>query len=141
MDFTEQVEIAAPPDAVWPVIADVERWHEWTASITKIELLDGELEPGARARIKQPKFPAVVWRVTKVEPGRYFEWENRSPGLYSVGGHRVEPTAGGASIATLTISQQGPLAPLLGLLADKLTRPYMEMEANGLKQRVESQRS
>jgi carbon monoxide dehydrogenase subunit G len=33
MEIVERFPVAAPPDRVWEVIADVERWHEWTPSI------------------------------------------------------------------------------------------------------------
>ena len=65
MYVEERVEIDAPPERVWEVMADVERWHEWTASITAIERREsGPLRLGASARVTQPKVPSVVWVVT-----------------------------------------------------------------------------
>ena len=34
--FSVTVDIPAPPDRVWAVIADVERWPEWTPTVTRI---------------------------------------------------------------------------------------------------------
>jgi len=34
------VDIAAPPGGVWAVIADVERWPEWTPTVTRLQRLD-----------------------------------------------------------------------------------------------------
>jgi hypothetical protein len=117
---------------------DVERWHEWTPSITGIKRLDkGEFRVGSRARVTQPKLPAAVWQVTRLEPGREFQWENRSPLLHSVGGHRVEPGGAGSKV-TLWIEQTGLLAPVLGLFYKGLTRRYVQMEAEGLKQYCEA---
>jgi uncharacterized protein YndB with AHSA1/START domain len=135
--ITEQkVDIAAPSERVWTVMADVERWHEWTASISSIQLLDGPMGPSARALVRQPRLPAVIWQVTSWEPGRSFEWEARSPGSRVVGFHRVEPRGLG-SLATLGVVQSGPLGWLVGRMIAGLTRSYVAMEAAGLKARVE----
>jgi len=131
-----QIEIAAPSERVWTVIADVERWHEWTASITSIRLLDGPLAVGARAEVRQPKLPPLVWRVTALEPGRFFDWEVRSPGALTVGSHHVEPRGAG-SLATLKLVQAGPIGWLVGRMMLNLTREYVSMEAAGLKKRSE----
>ena len=132
-----QIEISAPFERVWTVIADVERWHEWTPSITSIRLLDGPLALGARAEVRQPKLPRLVWRVTALEPGRFFDWEVRSPGARTVGSHRVEPRGAG-SLATLSLTQAGPIGWLVGRMMLDLTREYVSMEAAGLKKRAES---
>ena len=133
----ERIEIDAPPERVWPVMADVERWNEWTPSITSIQLLGGPMGPGARALVRQPKLPPVVWRVTSWDPGRSFEWEARSPGSHVVGFHRVEPRGQG-SLATLGVIQSGPVGWLVGKMIAGLTRSYVAMEAAGLKKRAEA---
>src|SRR3712207_5663719 len=98
MDVRERIEIAAAPSDVWAVMIHVERWRDWTPTITSIKRLDGgPFRVGSRARVRQPRPPTAVWTVTALEPGRYFEWRNVSPGLTSVAGHRAEPTAGGGT--------------------------------------------
>ncbi|HEX5031778.1 MAG TPA: SRPBCC family protein [Candidatus Eisenbacteria bacterium] len=134
-----QVEIAAPAERVWTIIADVEHWHEWTASITSIRLLDGPLAIGARAEVRQPKLPRLVWHVTALEQGRFFDWEVRSPGALTVGSHRVEPQGSG-SLATLKLVQAGPIGWLVARMMLSLTREYVSMEAAGLKKRAEGAR-
>ena len=60
MDFSISVDIAAPPDRVWAVMSDIEKWREWTASVKSITLRDpGPLRTGSRAWVRQPKFPAA----------------------------------------------------------------------------------
>lgn len=141
MDIIETIEIAAPPERVWAVMADVERWSEWTASIRRVEVLDGgPLRLGGRARVQQPRLPNAVWTVSVWDPPRCFEWRNASPGVRSVAGHRVEALADDRSRVTLSIAWSGPLAWLVRLLFGRLSRRYVAMEARGLVGRCERPR-
>jgi uncharacterized membrane protein len=141
MDVRERIDVAAPPADVWAVMIDVERWREWTPTITSIERLDGgPFRVGSRARVRQPKLPIAVWTVTALEPGRYFEWRNVSPGVTSVAGHRAEPSAGGGTTVTLTFGWSGWLAWLIRLIYGKLARRYVRTEAESLKRWCERAR-
>ena len=112
MQVETEVEIEAPPERVWEVMTDVERWPEWTASVERADRLDGgPLRVGSRIRVKQPKFPPVVWEVTDLDPGRSFSWTAKNVGLTSVGHHRVASRADGGATVTLVLQQEGPLAP------------------------------
>ena len=138
MDVEITVEIDATSEEVWAVMTDVERWPEWTASVERAERLDGgALRVGSRVRLKQPRFPPVVWQVTELEPGRSFSWKAKNVGVTSIGEHRVTRRAGEGVTVNLRLHQQGPLAPLLAIFTRKLTRRYVETEAQGLKRRCE----
>jgi uncharacterized membrane protein len=139
MKMTTSVDIDAPPEKVWEVMSDVERWHEWTKSISRIQILGGgPLRAGSRVRIRQPKLPSAVWNVTALEPGRYFEWQNQSPGITSVATHAIEAKPDGTSRVTLSIDQSGVFGSLIArMFENRISRPYMEMEAQGLKRRSE----
>jgi hypothetical protein len=120
------------------VLVDVERWPEWTPTVTRLEKLDpGELRLGQRIRIEQPKLPRMTWQVTNVAPGRSFAWSTSRPGVTTVATHEIA-VDGSRSEIRLTIDQHGFLAPLVQLLVGRRTRRYMEQEARGLKQRTES---
>ena len=81
MDFDISVDIAAPPEVVWAVISDAERWHEWTESVRGIRLLDkGPLRVGSRALIRQPRFPPAVWKVVELDPGAALRGKQAHPG-------------------------------------------------------------
>ncbi|HEV2447541.1 MAG TPA: SRPBCC family protein [Candidatus Sulfopaludibacter sp.] len=132
------VDIQAPPDRVWEVIRDAERWPEWTASVDSVRLLrGGPLEVGRRALVRQPKLPPAVWRVTELDDGaRFFTWVNRGPGMLLTASHGVEPDGAG-SRATLSLRFSGLLGPLLFRLTRALSERYIAMEAQGLKARSE----
>ena len=139
MEYQTSVLIAAPPERVWEVLVDIERWPEWTPSMTRVERLDdGELRVGSRARVKQPRLPPSSWTVTQLDPGRSFTWRSRSGGVTSEGTHGVE-TSGEGSRATLIFRQTGLLAGLIGRVGGRIIRRYVEMEVTGLKRRSETQ--
>ena len=138
-DFQISVEINAPPDVVWAVMRDVERWPEWTPTVTSVRLLDhGPLKIGTRALIRQPELPPAKWKVTELdEPGRRFTWVSRGPGVLVVARHWVE-ARGAGSFATLSLRFSGVLAGLFARLTRSLNNRYLALEAKGLKQRSES---
>jgi uncharacterized membrane protein len=137
MEIEAQVEIDRPPDVVWPVMVDIERWPDWTPSITAVERLDASLFGiGSRVRIRQPRLKTMVWQVSQFREGRLFVWDARSPGVFIVGSHEVKARAHGSTVI-LKIKQTGWLTPLVTLLFGNLTRRYVQMEAQGLKRRCE----
>ena len=139
MTTTRTIAIAAPPAVVWAVMSDVERWHEWTPTVTSVTLLDaGPFAVGTRARIVQPKLPKMVWRVSAVEPGRSFRWETHGFGGGAVAWHEVADDGRGGTLATLGIEQTGWMNALLARWIGPLTERYVATEAEGLKRRSEA---
>lgn len=136
--FSIGIEIAAPKARVWQVMSDVERWHEWTASIKSVKRLGaGAFAVGSRVLIRQPKLPPAFWKVAAIEPGKSFTWVSASPGFRAVGYHAVESRPGG-SRATLSIDYQGLFGGVFARLTKKLTERYLGLEAAGLKARSEN---
>lgn len=136
--FSISVEIAAPPERVWAVMSDVQRWREWTPSVTSISILRGSaLTVGSSAIIRQPGFPPALWKVSEVEPGRRFIWVSTGPGFRVTARHSVEEVPGG-SRATLSLELTGLLGGLFGRLTKGVTERYLALEAAGLKARCEN---
>ena len=139
MQTHSSVEIAAPASLVWDVFSDVERWPEWTASVTRLVALDGPgLAVGKRFEIKQPRMPKLVWEVTEVNPGASWTWVQRSPGGGSTSArHDVVPQADGHTLVRQQLDQRGAVGALIGRLMLGMTKRYLELEAQGLKARSE----
>ena len=137
-DGAERASIAidAPIEVVWSVFTDVERWPTWASSFTSVELIDGPMRLGAKARIRQPRLPTVVWEVTKWEPGRSWTWVATGPGARTEASH-VLTASGRGTVAEQSIVSSGPLGRLVAFLYRSLTRRYLAIEAEGLKQRSE----
>jgi uncharacterized membrane protein len=137
IEHSETVSIDAPPQKVWRVYTDVERWPEWTA-MQKIERLDdGPLTLGSTARIEATNSPTSVWTVTEFEEGKSFTWETSARGVKIVGWHRVDPEGDG-SRASMGVRMSGLMATLLSPYLRGIAKRNVALEAEGLKRRCES---
>jgi hypothetical protein len=138
MEFGREFEIEAEAERVWAVMRDVEKWHEWTASVTSVRIVGGgPLKVGSQAWIRQPKFPPALWQATEVDDAaRCFTWISRGPGMLVTARHGVR-ARGAKSTAYLGLKYEGLIAPLFGRLTRGITERYLDLEANGLKRRSE----
>ena len=140
MRFEATIEVAAPAQLVFDVYSDVERWPEWTESVTSVQRLDeGPFRVGSRARINQPRLPTAEWEVVELLPGQSFNWVARGPGIRTTGIHAVSGEGEPVTV-TATVEQAGPLGPVLGFLTKGLTERYLQMEVRGLKAHCEMRR-
>lgn len=136
---SDAVTIDAPPEVVWAVYTDIERWAEWTASVTSAHLdPTGPLNLASRASIKQPRLPRVVWTVTVLEPNRSWTWKNESPGALTLAHHTLTETADGQTHVDLSIDQRGVIGRPIGWALKRLSRRYLRLEAEGLRRRSEA---
>jgi uncharacterized membrane protein len=131
-DFSRTIDIPAPTPLVWSVLVNIERWPEWTASVSRVKLRSpGPLRVGSRVRIHQPRLPVASWRVTELWPGTGFTWVSRAPGLRITGRHMVETTAEGTHVA-LSLRYSGLLGRLVARWVGDLNEHYLSLEASGL---------
>ena len=136
--FSISIDINAPANRVYEVMSDIERWCEWTPSVTSIRRLDsGPFIVGSRAVIRQPKFPPALWTVTAIDGKRSFTWMNRAPGIRVMAHHSIADS-GDRATATLSLRYEGLLGGLLARMTRGITNRYLAMEANGLKKRSEN---
>jgi len=132
------IDIQAPADRVWAALRDIERWPEWTPTVTKVRPLDpGPVTVGTRAIVRQPNLPSARWQITEFAEGHSFTWIKRSPGVLVTGRHCVEGTANGSQ-ATLSLDFAGPLGFLVARFTRGLNEPYLTLEAQGLKKYAEA---
>lgn len=119
MHIEHVAEIAAPPETVWRLTTEVERWPELLAAITSLERLDaGPLTVGSTARIKQPGQPRRTWTVTEMDAPRRFVWETHGTGMRMVATHDIEPTGTGCR-NTLAIDLSGPVGAVVGAVGGR----------------------
>jgi uncharacterized membrane protein len=138
MEHHVTTAVSAPPEEVWRLFVDMERWPEMTKSVRKVRRVDnGPLRVGSEAIVEQPRLPRARWRVTELEPGHSFTWETTSGGVTTAGGHVVDADGQG-SVITLTLRMHGPLAWLTGAFLGRLSRRYLSMETEGFRRTAEA---
>jgi uncharacterized membrane protein len=147
--YETSVRIAARADRVWDVLREVERWPEWTPTVTRVDLEStpeyvpgadgpaGELAKGDVVSIKQPRMRTLSWTIDEWEPASFFSWSSTSGGVTTVATHRVDRTDDLGVTVTLGIRQSGLLAPVVAALIGRQTRRYVDTEAASLKRRCE----
>jgi hypothetical protein len=138
MELRATTDVSASPDRVWDVLVDVERWPEWTDSVSSVRLLDaGALDVGSRVEIAQPRIPTGTYTVTGLVQGRAFTWQQRQPGSTVSAHHECVPLPDGGTRVELTVVMGGAVGGVVGRLYRRITERYLAMEAAGLKARAE----
>jgi uncharacterized membrane protein len=138
VEQSTRIDIEAPVDRVWEVLRDVERWPEWTSTVTSVRRLDdGPLAVGSRARIEQPRIPPTEYVVTELEPSRSFTWVATGPGVRTTARHLLEALGTGGTRVTLAVEQAGLVGAVMGRFYRRLTDRYLATEAEGIKARSE----
>jgi hypothetical protein len=140
-ELRHEIEIDAPPAAVWAVLTDTAAYPEWNPFVRR---LDGDLREGARLEVEiaPPGGRAMTFRPTVValEDGVELRWLGRLllPGLFD-GEHRflVEPLPGGRTLLVQAERFRGLLVrPLAGALR-KTAAGFAQMD-EALKARAEA---
>jgi carbon monoxide dehydrogenase subunit G len=139
MHFERSIDIDATQQRVWDVLSDLEAWPRRIDTVGAIELLTPTpLTTGSRVRLKQPKLSEGVWDVTVWDAPAYFEWTQKTTGMTSIAGHRVEALGEGRARLTLTLDMRGFLIPVVALFYRDLTDRYLTREVEGIKRAAES---
>lgn len=141
-DLHTEIEIAAPAEQVWNVLADFPAYPDWNPFIPRIS---GPLTTGERldVRLQPPGGPGMTLRPTVLEaaPGRALRWLGRLgiPGVFD-GEHRffIEPLGDGRVRFIQSERFSGVLAPLLLRLVGEKTRQGFEAMNQALKARAEA---
>ncbi len=117
---TRSIEVAAPPEAVWPLIDDLARWEEW-APIGEVE---AELSSPSRGAGATRAWDDAAWgqgvvTVERVQPGRemVYQVSVEEGALSTTGTLSVEPIATGGARVTWTESGNFGWNPLLAWFA------------------------
>ena len=91
-------EIAAPPEVVWDVLADFDRWPDWNPDVKSLEL-DGPVAVGSAFRWKTGP-SRITSTLEAVERPSELGWTGKTFGARAVHVWSVEPHGGGTMVRT-----------------------------------------
>jgi uncharacterized protein YndB with AHSA1/START domain len=99
------VEVEASAAEVWSLVAEPERWHEWSPYVAGAEDLGTpEVRAGAQGSVVLRGGLRIDAEILEVVPGESWTWQVRGLRIR----HEVEPTPGGCRL-TMTPSGSGRL--------------------------------
>lgn len=137
MIVEDATHIDAAPELVWAITTDVERWPEWTPTVTAVARIgEGPFGLGSVARIRQPMQPESDWTVIEFERPRRFSWETRRPGMHLIGTHEISPDGAGTG-NLLRVEARGFLAAVLWPVLRLAMGRALRDENRGLRERCE----
>jgi uncharacterized protein YndB with AHSA1/START domain len=93
-----QIEIAAPPERVWELLSNIERWPTWNSLVQKA-VLSGPLHPGSVFKWKSKGF-AVTSTLREVTQKRRIAWTGKAFGTRAVHTWEVEGSNQGTILKT-----------------------------------------
>ncbi|OBF22682.1 polyketide cyclase [Mycobacterium kubicae] len=75
--LTVNRDIAAPPEAVWDLLVDLDAWPKWgpTISGARLDEPHTELGPQVTGTVQTPVLVSAPFVVTEFEPGRVWAWK------------------------------------------------------------------
>ena len=141
---SQPVDIHAPIDTVWDVLADVDRYHEWNPfarTYTKTDVrvgsfVDFDVKLGRYDRKQTERFEAV-------EPPTLLSWSTKIGTellLKALREQRLEKRSETSCSYFNTDTLEGPLAPLAILLFGRAMRRGFDDVGRALKQTAEERR-
>jgi hypothetical protein len=107
------IEIAAAPETVWEVLADIGGWPSWNPDITQATLA-GPVRPGTTFRWKSG--PGTITSTFQVvEPPTELTWTGKTMSIPAVHVYRIRPSTQhpGHTVVSTEESWGGLLARLL----------------------------
>jgi hypothetical protein len=95
---TAEIDIAAPPQAVWDVLTRFDNWPNWNPDV-KSMAFEGPLAPGSTFRWKAGP-GTILSTLDRVEPPRYISWHGKTLTIDAYHEWWLEPRDGGTHVRT-----------------------------------------
>lgn len=93
-----EIEIAAPPEVVWEVLTEIDRWPSWNPDIKSMSL-QGDVAEGSVFRWKAGP-GTITSTIRRVEHPRLIAWTGKTFGVKAIHFYRLEPQDGKTLVRT-----------------------------------------
>lgn len=133
-----ELAIAASPEAVWAVLADLSAWPTWNADVKSMSV-EGPLEPGTTFRWKSGS-SSLVSTLQSVVPPRELGWTGVTMGIHAVHVFWFEPRDAG-TLARSAESFRGFIPSVLKRYSRKVLQRGIDGILASLKTEVERRAS
>ncbi len=131
----DEILVDAPPERVWAIITDIDRWPDWQPGVSKARL-EGPLAPGSVFRWRASGL-SIRSTLREVAPPSRIGWEGKAPGTRAV--HVWALTAQGAQTAVETEeSFEGWLPRLMRRAMQRNLEKALRGGLESLKRRAEA---
>jgi uncharacterized protein YndB with AHSA1/START domain len=132
----KEILIQAPPEAVWQIHTDINRWGQWHPGITMTNLA-GPLAAGSVFQWKTGGL-TLTSTIQVVEPNQRIGWTGKGVGTQASHLWTLKPHQDG-TLLTTEESMQGWLVVCLKLIMPKFLDGSLDTWLQSLKRRAEGQ--
>jgi uncharacterized protein YndB with AHSA1/START domain len=122
-----EVEVAATPEVVWDVLADVAAWPSWNPDV-RSALLEGPLAAGTRFRWKAGP-GTITSTLQQVEQPHLIAWTGKTLGISAVHVYRLR----GQGDTTVVRSEESWDGALVRLVRRRMSRSLQRAIESGLE--------
>jgi uncharacterized protein YndB with AHSA1/START domain len=114
-----EIDIAAPIEVVWDVLAGVDDWPRWFSEGTSAAIA-GPVAPGTTLRMKSRGPGTITATIEAAEPPHVLGWTGRTLGISAIHVWRLERSDGGTSVRTQESMDGFPVRLLRAAMRKKL---------------------
>ncbi|MBK6292973.1 MAG: SRPBCC family protein [Rhodoferax sp.] len=120
MQVEHRIAVAASPEVIFDIYADVENWPTWDPD-TKRASIDGSFQVGSDGRLTPTKGSTVPIVLTKVVPAKCFTVESKIPLFRLLFEHELTRVPGATEVVH-RVTLSGLLSIVLGHIVQEATQ-------------------
>jgi len=137
-----EIEIQAPVEEVWGIVADINQWQNWTPTIN-VSQGDGSVDSTLLITMMSDEAgkdgPTYNPQIIQMDEPYYFHWRAQMLASFVFTNEKIielEKTNAGTKV-THSETFQGMMAALMKSRMDEGVRPMLDMMNQALKQKAE----